>query len=93
VRPASSPPETASIFTTRARCARRWDRCSACPPAPLASRKPVAILLGAEGAGLPEAVLSAIEERVTIPLAAGVESLSVGAAAAVILFEAARARR
>ena len=56
-------------------------------------RRPVAILLGAEGAGLPEAVLSAIEERVTIPLAAGVESLSVGAAAAVILFEAARARR
>ena len=55
--------------------------------------QPVALLLGAEGAGLPEHVHAHLEGRVAVPMAAGVESLSVAAAAAVMLFEAARVRR
>jgi TrmH family RNA methyltransferase len=52
--------------------------------------KPLALLLGAEGAGLPGDV--ELDARVSIPMAPGVESLSVAAAAAVLLFAAARAR-
>ena len=43
----------------------------------------VALLFGAEGPGLTEEVLRAADERVRIPMAAGVDSLNVGAAAAV----------
>lgn len=55
--------------------------------------RPVVVLFGAEGAGLPDAARARLDDRVKIPMAAGVESLSVAAAAAVILFEAARHRR
>jgi TrmH family RNA methyltransferase len=54
---------------------------------------PVALLLGGEGAGLPAEAAGRLDARVTIPMAPGVESLSVNAAAAVLLFAAARARR
>jgi len=50
----------------------------------------VALALGAEGAGLDAALANAADAVVTIPLARGVESLNVGAAAAVILFERVR---
>jgi len=60
-------------------------------PARLAG--PVALLLGSEGAGLPPDLLRRAAARLAIPLAAPVESLNVGAAAAVLLFEAARQRR
>jgi tRNA G18 (ribose-2'-O)-methylase SpoU len=43
----------------------------------------VALLFGAEGPGLTEEVMAASDERVRIPMAAGVDSLNVGAAAAV----------
>ncbi len=43
----------------------------------------LALLLGAEGPGLTEEVMAASDERVRIPMAAGVDSLNVGAAAAV----------
>ena len=43
----------------------------------------IALLLGAEGAGLTPAALAAADLRVRIPMAGGVESLNVGAAAAV----------
>lgn len=56
-------------------------------------RGPTAILLGGEGAGLPRELRDAADVAVRIPMAAGVESLSVSAAAAVLLFEAARQRR
>ncbi len=55
-------------------------------------RGPVAILLGSEGQGLPPALLEAVELRVRIPLRPPVESLNVGVAAGVLLFEAARQR-
>lgn len=52
----------------------------------------VAWLFGAEGQGLSPALLAAAELRVLIPMAPGIESLNVGAAAAVCLFEQARQR-
>lgn len=54
---------------------------------------PVALALGGEGAGVPAAVATRAARRVRVPLEPGVESLSVGAAAAVLLFEARRRRR
>ena len=54
---------------------------------------PIALLLGGEGAGLPEEAVLRLDVRVAVPMAPGVESLSVNAAAAVLLFEAARQRR
>src|SRR5262249_51509966 len=55
-------------------------------------RRPIALVLGGEGGGLPASILHDLHERVTVPLHSGVESLSVGAAAAVLLFEAVRSR-
>jgi tRNA G18 (ribose-2'-O)-methylase SpoU len=43
----------------------------------------VALLFGAEGPGLTDEAMAASDERVRIPMAAGVDSLNVGAAAAV----------
>lgn len=54
---------------------------------------PVAIVLGNEAHGLPEAVLGHLDGLVTIPMAGRSESLNVGMAAAVLCFEAARQRR
>jgi TrmH family RNA methyltransferase len=53
---------------------------------------PVALLLGAEGAGLPPEAAAAADIRITIPMRAPVESLNVAVAAAIILYEAARQR-
>lgn len=53
---------------------------------------PLALFLGAEGRGFPATLVRQLDLRVRIPLRSGVESLSVGAAAAVVLFEAARQR-
>ena len=49
-----------------------------------------ALVLGAEGAGLPEPIVGACRGRVTIPMCDGVESLSVAAAGAVLLFATCR---
>ena len=63
-------------------------------------REPVALLVGNEGAGLPEDVIAGADARVHIPMAtfrgagqAQVESLNAAAAAAVVLYEAFRQRR
>jgi tRNA G18 (ribose-2'-O)-methylase SpoU len=45
-----------------------------------------ALMLGAEGPGLSEAALAAADLRVRIPMAAGVDSLNVAAAAAVAFY-------
>ncbi len=55
-------------------------------------RGPVALVVGSEGAGLPAAVRERAAARLRIPLAGPVESLNVGVAAALVLFEAARQR-
>ena len=49
-------------------------------------------LFGSEGAGVSPALAAAVQQRATIPLAEGSESLNVGAAAAVCLFEMRRQR-
>ena len=55
-------------------------------------RSPSAILVGSEGAGLPREVLARADARLRIPVALAVESLNVGVAAALVLYEAARQR-
>lgn len=52
----------------------------------LAPRNPAAVLMGNEAEGLPPAIAAAVEFHVTIPMAAGVDSYSVNAAAAIILY-------
>ena len=54
--------------------------------------KPIAILIGGEGAGVPDGILDSADERLSIPMATPVESLNTAAAAAVVLFEARRQR-
>ena len=54
--------------------------------------QPVALLVGNEGAGLPEEVERHADARIRIPMASGVESLNAAAAAAVVFYEAARQR-
>jgi len=50
------------------------------------------IVFGSEGHGISAPVLAACDEAVAVPMANGVDSLNVGAAAAVFLYEAARQR-
>lgn len=53
---------------------------------------PTAVLLGGEGTGLPDALLSAADTRVSIPMHGDIESLNAAVAAAVLLYEAQRQR-
>jgi RNA methyltransferase, TrmH family len=52
----------------------------------------VALVLGNEAHGLPEAVVSRLDGNVTIPMAGHAESLNVAVAGSVLLFEGARQR-
>jgi TrmH family RNA methyltransferase len=54
--------------------------------------RPVALLIGNEGAGLPEEVERSADARIRIPMSSSVESLNAAAAAAVLFYEAARQR-
>jgi TrmH family RNA methyltransferase len=56
-------------------------------------RRPTAVVLGAEGSGLSDDLAAAADHRVAVPMQRPVESLNVGVAASVLLFEAARQRR
>ena len=56
-------------------------------------RRPFALLLGREGAGLPDELVRGADQRLAIPMRGPVESLNVGVAAGILLFEAARQRR
>src|SRR4029077_347718 len=51
------------------------------------------IVVGNEGAGVPQEILSLADELVTIPHSARVESLNAGIAASILLYEASRQRR
>ena len=55
-------------------------------------RKPLAIVLGSEGAGVPDDIAQRVTSRVSIPMTEPVESLNVGVAAALVLYEAFRQR-
>jgi RNA methyltransferase, TrmH family len=56
-------------------------------------RRPTMVVFGNEARGVGRELLERCDERLRIPLRAPVESLNIAAAAAVILFEAARQRR
>ena len=53
---------------------------------------PTALLVGAEGFGLPDELVELADERISIPMQPPVESLNAAVAAAVILYEARRQR-
>ena len=53
---------------------------------------PVAFVVGAEGTGVPEPVLELADRHVRVPMRARVESLNVGVAGALLVYEAARQR-
>lgn len=55
-------------------------------------RRPVALFLGGEGPGLPEDVTTEMDQLMSIPMRPPVESLNVGVAAALVLYEAFRQR-
>ena len=54
--------------------------------------EPVALVLGNEASGLPDALGRRVDERVSIPMAGKAESLNVAEAAAVLCFEVRRQR-
>jgi TrmH family RNA methyltransferase len=51
---------------------------------------PIAIFIGSEGAGVPRDLIKAMDEVVAIPQAPHVDSLNVGVAASIVLYELAR---
>ena len=55
--------------------------------------KDCCLVFGSEGAGISAAVLDSCDETVSLPMPDKVDSLNVGAAAAVFLYEASRQRR
>jgi RNA methyltransferase, TrmH family len=73
-----------AVYATAADGDRRYDEADL--------RGPAAVVVGREGAGLSAAVQQRATARLRIPLAAPVESLNVGVAAALVLFEASRQR-
>jgi RNA methyltransferase, TrmH family len=54
--------------------------------------EPIALVLGNEAHGLPDAVRATIDELLTIPMAGAAESLNVAMAGSVLLFEVTRQR-
>jgi TrmH family RNA methyltransferase len=68
-----------------------WAADAAGGAVPVARRpSPVALVVGNEGAGLSPQLIAAATRRVAIPLAPGAESLNVGIAAGILLYEALR---
>ncbi len=55
--------------------------------------RPIALIVGNEGAGVPKHVLAQADEVVTIPHSDKVESLNAAIAASVVLYEASRQRK
>lgn len=54
--------------------------------------RPLALVFGNEAAGLPEDVLHEVDHRVTIPMPGRSESLNLGMAASILLYEVRRQR-
>lgn len=55
-------------------------------------KKPLVIIVGQEGAGLPEEISSLADHKVRIPMAETIESLNAATSVAVFLYEAIRQR-
>jgi tRNA G18 (ribose-2'-O)-methylase SpoU len=62
-------------------------------PGVLPFDRPVALVMGNEGWGLPREVLTACDGAVMLPMNAGVDSLNVGAAGAILMWELFRRHR
>jgi TrmH family RNA methyltransferase len=73
-----------SLATTPAATKSFWD---------VDMRRPSALLLGSEKDGLSDFMLSAANEKISIPQAGLSDSLNVSMAAGIVLFEAVRQRR
>ncbi len=56
-------------------------------PGEVPSGRPVALVMGNEGWGLPPEVLEVCDGAVRLPMDAGVDSLNVGAAGAILMWE------
>lgn len=65
---------------------------TACPIHRLEARRDLCLVFGAEGEGLSASVLEACDERVSIPMGPGIDSLNVAAASAVVYSEIRRRR-
>ena len=74
------------------RCFAAHPRADRRTPSQVALSGDCCLVFGSEGHGLSPEVLAACDEAVAIPMSAGVDSLNVGSAAAVFLYEAARQR-
>jgi TrmH family RNA methyltransferase len=55
-------------------------------------KEPTVVILGQEGAGLPQDIMDEVDLRVRIPMAETIDSLNVATSAAVVLYEAMRQR-
>jgi tRNA G18 (ribose-2'-O)-methylase SpoU len=91
--------ESPSLVRTLVELQARGVRCIAAHPhpagvadSPTDFRADCCIVFGSEGCGISAPVLAACAERATIPMPPSVDSLNVGSAAAVFLYEAARQR-
>jgi TrmH family RNA methyltransferase len=82
-------------ISTIATCAHENSSVDDPPSAPweLDWCQPIALLVGNEGAGLPEDVVHSADARIQIPMQRHVESLNAAAAAAVLFYEAFRQRQ
>jgi TrmH family RNA methyltransferase len=93
--PAVSASETELIAWIADRGLDLWvadARGEAVPPrTTAASRRPIALALGSEGAGVSGALAAKAARRVGVPLAPGAESLNVAVAAGILLYEVRRA--
>ena len=56
-------------------------------------KRPIALIIGNEGAGVPKDVLAQADEVVVIPHSEKVESLNAAIAASLVLYEASRQRK
>ncbi len=56
-------------------------------------KRPIALIIGNEGAGVPKDVLAQVDEVVVIPHSEKVESLNAAIAASLVLYEASRQRK
>jgi RNA methyltransferase, TrmH family len=57
------------------------------PSVPGSARRPIALIVGNEGAGVSPPLETAADRRIAIPLAPGAESLNVAVAAGILLYE------
>jgi TrmH family RNA methyltransferase len=94
-------PITVCATVDAATAAARAHRCRIVATVPRGGRPlfdadltgPVAVLIGGEGPGLPASLVTAADERVTVPMRPPVESLNAAVTAALIAYEAMRQRR